>query len=1083
MPKNVLPESGYYRYPTLHRDTVVFISEDDLWCVSKSGGVARRLTSGLGECSSPAFSPDGNFIAFTGREEGNPEVYLMPATGGRVKRLTFLGGTLTWVLGWHNGKILFTTNAKQSFKEFQCLMQISPDGGEPESLNLGHGVAISFSRTSNACVIGRNSADAARWKRYKGGTAGEIWVDAVGKGNFENISSDFQIRGNFVNPMWLTLKSGARIFFVSDHLGVANIHSVSPDGKNLRSHTSHRDYFARYPMLDAAGSNTIVYHAGGDLFCLDADTNQTEKITVEYHSPRTQLQRKFVDVQKHIEHLAFHPSDTHIAVTARGRAALLHLAEGAITTIGEPNGARYRLAEPLHDGKHAAVISDASGEERLEVYRIENGHLNHRAKDLKTVDIGRAILLKASPAHNEVALTNHRQEVMIVNLTSGKRILIAKSGFDRIAGISWSPDGRYLAYSLHHSYEQAAIEIYDTTAKKKHRVTTPLLADFAPCFDTEGKYLYFLSQRVFDPVYDNLHFDLNFPKGTKPYLITLKKDALSPFIVEKKISHAGLPDDFDLNDLTAKGATKEKTKHAKVEIDFDGITERVAAFPLPEGRYVQSGAAKGKAFFLNLPIQGAMNEAEPGGKLHAYSFDDKKSDVIADDVSSFSISASGKVMFYESKGAVHYQTLSAHAAAKASAVDFSRVKLSIVPRDEWRQMYHEAWRLQKEQFWTPTMSGIDWTIVRNRYAPLIERAGARSEYSDIIWEMQGELGTSHCYEQGGDYRPKPRYPLGFLGADVKYEKSEKAYRIKHIPKGDGFEDGKGSALQSPGVNLHEGDLIHGVNGVQVSPDVSLDELLVNQSAQTVRLTVSRKNSKVHRSVPVKLLASEDMLRYRDWVNRNTEFVHTQSGKKLGYVHVPNMQAWGYAEFHRAYLNEYTHDGLIIDVRFNGGGHVSQLLLEKLNRKRLGYNISRWGVKAQPYPSYSVLNTIVALTNEFAGSDGDIFSHSFKMMKLGTLVGKRTWGGVIGIYPRHSLADGSLTTQPEFSFWFFDGGWGVENYGTDPDVPVDIAPQDYKHGRDPQLEKAIALALADLKKNPKSVPAFDKRPNLALPKLK
>jgi tricorn protease len=350
-----------------------------------------------------------------------------------------------------------------------------------------------------------------------------------------------------------------------------------------------------------------------------------------------------------------------------------------------------------------------------------------------------------------------------------------------------------------------------------------------------------------------------------------------------------------------------------------------------------------------------------------------------------------------------------------------------------------------------------------------------------MWEMQGELGTSHAYEMGGDYRPEPKYSLGFLGADVVFDNAVNAYRITHIPDGDHWDSANGSPLKTPGANLNVGDLILGINGTHVSEYVPLGELLVHQSSSPVTLIVADKEKQNIRSVVVKTLASEEMLRYRDWVNRNTKWVHEKSGGKVGYVHVPNMGPWGYSEFFRAYLAEYDYDGLIVDVRFNGGGHVSQLLLEKLNRKRLGYDVSRWNEHPEPYPAYATFGNVVALTNEFAGSDGDIFSHSFKMMKLGVLVGKRTWGGVIGIYPRHALADGTYTTQPEFSFWFFDVEWGVENYGTDPDVFVDIAPHHYRDGIDTQLEKSLELVLKMIQDNPPKLPDFTPRPNLALSK--
>ncbi|MCS6989359.1 MAG: PDZ domain-containing protein [Chloroherpetonaceae bacterium] len=1073
-------KQGYYRQPALHQDRIVFVSEDDLWEVSVKGGVANRLTATLSECSSPAISPDGKWIAFTSKDEGHPEVYVMQSDGGNPKRLTFLGATLTRVLGWKDGYIIFTSNAKQAFRKFQCLMRISLEGGEPQSLKLGHGVAISFGKNGGS-VIGRNSADAARWKRYKGGTAGEIWLDKDGSGKYENFSAKLGFKSNFVTPIWIDLDGESRIYFVSDHDGIGNIYSASLDATDLKQHTFHDDYYVRYPQKDGAGGNRIVYHAGADLFIFDAEKNAYEKIDIQYRSPFTQRNRKFVDAQKHLETYFLHPDGERVAITTRGHAFGMHLAEGAVTEFGKDDVARYRLAQFLHDGKTLVVISDASGEERLELYSAEEGKLNQFIKRFEDLDIGRALMMRVSPKANHACLSNHRQELFFVDLDAGEMRLVAKSKFQRIGGFSWSPDGKFIAYGFAFSPEKSAIEIYDIERGESHRVTNPVLIDEQPCFDVEGKYLYFLSKRVFNPVYDDVHFDLNFPRATKPYLITLRKDLPSPFLVEPKLSAKPLTTEtFAERGANGNGSDK---REISVQIDFDGIAERVVEFPVPEGRYVAIGAAKGKAFFLNNPIQGAMSDERAGGALEVFRFDEKKRETLFEDVESFELSPDGKTLVMSQKGSLRYAQTHAlcDKTKETKQLNLSRIRLSIVPLYEWTQMYREAWRLQRDQFWTEDMSKVDWNAVYHRYLPLLARVASRVEFSDLMWEMQGELGTSHAYEMGGDYRPEPKYPLGFLGADVEFDAELKAYRIAYIPDGDHWEDGKGSSLKTPGANLSVGDLILGVNGTPVSERVPLGELLVNQAATPITLTVADKQKQNVRSVVVKTLASEEMLRYRDWVNRNAKWVREKSEGKVGYVHVPNMQAWGYAEFHRAYLAEYDCEGLIVDVRFNGGGHVSQLLLEKLNRKRLGYDVSRWNEHPEPYPAYATFGNVVALTNEFAGSDGDIFSHSFKMMKLGTLVGKRTWGGVIGIYPRHALADGGLTTQPEFSFWFFDVGWGVENYGTDPDVFVDIAPHDYCCQRDPQLEKALELVMEKIRQNPARLPDFTKRPNLALPK--
>ncbi|MBV8720908.1 MAG: PDZ domain-containing protein, partial [Candidatus Eremiobacteraeota bacterium] len=417
---------------------------------------------------------------------------------------------------------------------------------------------------------------------------------------------------------------------------------------------------------------------------------------------------------------------------------------------------------------------------------------------------------------------------------------------------------------------------------------------------------------------------------------------------------------------------------------------------------------------------------------------------------------------------------------KTGWIDLDRASVEIVPRDEWAQMYREAWRLQTEQFWVEDMNDIDWDRVYDRYQSVLARVRTRGELSDLIWEMQGELGTSHAYEYGGDYRVPPQYQRGFLGADVAWDGERGGYRIDRIYRGDSWNRETDSPLAEPGSDVHEGDLIVAVGGKRLSREVTPDRLLVNTAGRDVSITLrSRKDEE--RTVLVKALESEAALRYRAWVEAKRRYVHERTNERVGYLHVPDMGPWGFSEFHRGYLGEFDRKGLIVDVRYNRGGHVSPLLLEKLVRKRVGYDVPRYG-EAIPYPPESVGGPIVAITNQFAGSDGDIFSQCFKIYQLGPLVGKRTWGGVIGIDPYHYLVDGTLTTQPEFSFWFVDVGWRVENYGTDPDYEVDVAPHDYRENRDPQLDRALELMEDAIERYVDVRPDLGTRPSLPLPTL-
>ncbi|HBP20452.1 MAG TPA: peptidase, partial [Planctomycetes bacterium] len=473
------------------------------------------------------------------------------------------------------------------------------------------------------------------------------------------------------------------------------------------------------------------------------------------------------------------------------------------------------------------------------------------------------------------------------------------------------------------------------------------------------------------------------------------------------------------------------------------------------------------------------------GTLYTYDLKELKEEHYVGGVSDYGLSFDRKTLVYVAERRVRVVKAASKPEGEGTNrssgwIDLSRLSVSVVPQAEWRQMYREAWRLQRDNFWTPDMSGIDWEAVYERYLPVLERVATRAEFSDLMWEVQGELGTSHAYEFGGEYpRGVPAYRPGFLGCDLVLRDGK--WQIERIVRGDSWRRPFDSPLAEPGLDVREGDVLLRVEGQPVGPEHPPGERLLHRAGEEVALVLQR-GEEPPRRVVVKTIESEAELRYRAWVEGNRRWVHEQSGGRVGYLHVPNMGARGFAEFHRYYLAEFDREGLIVDVRMNGGGHVSQLLLEKLARRRVGYDVPRWG-KPEPYPSDARLGPVVCLTDEHAGSDGDIFSHCFKLLGLGPLVGKRTWGGVIGIWPRHPLVDRTVTTQAEFAFWFTDVGWSVENYGTEPDVEIDRAPQDWVSGSDPQLSGGLAEVQRLIAAEQPQVPDFGPRPVLTPPRLK
>ena len=1014
----------------------------------------------------------------------------MPALGGEAKRLTYQGSNAT-VVNWDadSKNILYASGAGLAFDPW--IWKICAEGGEPQRLSSGPANHIDFG-DNGGVVIGRLTREPARWKRYRGGTAGQLWVDTQGDGQFQPLAP---VDSNFTTPMWI----GERIYFISDHEGVGNIYSCLPTGEDIQRHTHQETYYSRSAQTDGT---RIVYHAGADLFVYDIESDTDTRVDVEFRSPRIQRQRKFVSASRYMREYALTPDGHALALTVRGKPFTMANWEGAVLQHGERSGTRYRSTQWLNDGKRLVTLSDADGEEALEIHTRDGSADIVR---LDALDIGHVRYLTVA-LHTEddkndcLLLINNRFELLHINLETQEMRVLDKSHYRNIQGVTWSPDGKWCAYSFPFTETTRSIKLCKIETGETWLVTQPEFSDFAPAWDPDGKYLYFLSSREFDPVYDALHFDLGFPSAVRPLLITLQKTLGNPFVPEPRPFEEEKEDKDKENEKEKDETSDEKSEKETepIAIDLEGISQRVVAFPYPRGHYGQIAGIEGKAIFTSFPSQDVLGPFDDDsnrarGTLHAYDFKEQKKETLVSGIDNFQLSRDMKTLVYST--ASRLRVLKAGKKAEGDSksgsrgspnrqtgwIDLNRIKASVIPAAEWHQMYREAWRLQRDYFWTENMSGVDWEHVYQRYLPLLDRIATRGEFSDLMWEMQGELGTSHAYEFGGDYRSSPNYAQGFLGANFAYDAESGGYRITHIPQGDAWETTKDSPLNAPGINVRKGDILLSIGGQRVSETVSPGELLVNLANQEVQATFQNADDSEKRVVTLKVLRSERELRYREWVSQNRQYVHEKTDGKVGYVHIPDMSRRGYAEFHRGFLAEVSYPALLVDVRYNGGGHVSQLLLEKLSRRRIGYDIPRWGTP-HPYPDASVLGPMIAVTNENAGSDGDIFSHCFKLMELGLLVGKRTWGGVIGISPHQMFVDRGGTTQPEYSFWFVDVGWRVENYGTDPDIEVDYRPQDYATEGDPQLDRAIEELLRQMEENPPEVPDFGERPRLTLPAL-
>lgn len=1065
---------AYLRHPCIGSESVVFVTEDDIWTVACLGGVARRLTFAQGRFDFPVLSPDGQWLAAAANEDGAWDVVVLPADGGLTKRLTWSGAGGARPVAWlGNERIVFVTGIKSftGVADQKILCAVDIHTGIVEELPYGFSSAVAYGDNNRVALL-RKGSNPAWWKRYRGGLAGEIWIDTSGSGEFVRILED--LRGNLASPAWL----GERLYFVSDHTGIANVHSCSPCGGDVQQHTHHSDFFVR---CLASGQSKLVYQMAADLHVLDLTEEKSVLLSVVVRSTVPQRQEKFCDVWDNLETVTLHPVKEIASVVTRGKLFHLGFWHGPVEQHGVRQGVRYMHPTWLPAGEEYVVACDAGGHWQLVSFTSKgDGKLVPGSEN-----IGRPTEIRASPQGRKIAVSNYREELWTVDLDSGEiHRVFAESGF-QLHGFDWSPDGGWLAFARNVNAQANAIFLFDCESRVSHQVSSGRFQDCCPSFSPKGDYLYFASTRDFSVLYSDVTFSLDFPRSGMIMALPLRADLRSPLFKEPKEYEDEEDDDDDDEGDKESSARRPASKSRSAEeadsdeedlvvkVDLDDIIARLVALPGVSERLEDVIAIEDKVLFMAQPIEtlSSWEADEEHATLKCFDLESEKVDVLAEEVSDFAVSLDRKRLLLEIDGVVRIVEAGKKPdfdhekdgnCRKSGVLDLDRIRVQVSMREEWKQMFGEVWRLQAEHFWTSDMAGIDWNDVYARYQPLLDKVGSRSEFSDLVYEVHGELGTSHAYEFGGDYREHPEYKTGFLGADLQFDQALGKWRIERILRGDSWVLDASSPLAAPGLGIADGDWLLAIDGQDLSAEFSPSQALHCRAGTELTLDVApAANVGNRRRVTIHVLSSEMKLRYRDWVEGNRRRVSEASGGRLGYIHIPDMGPAGFGAFFRDFVPESVCDGLVVDARFNRGGHVSELLLEVLSCKVRGLCQSRWfGVST--YPTLAPRGPLVALTNSFAGSDGDMFPHVFKMAQLGPLVGTRTWGGVVGIMGRHPLVDGSLTTQPEFAHWFADVGWKLENHGTEPDIHVESRPQDEARGFDVQLNKAIEVALAQLK---------------------
>jgi len=1096
---------SYLRFPHLHGDTLVFVAEDDVWTVPLSGGRAYRLTADHVPVAQPRISPDGARVAWTSWRDGAPEVYVSDLDGGGVRRLSYWADGRVLTVGWTpSGEVIALSAVGQPSPRRSWAYAIPAGGGTPRRLDYGPVSDVAVSAGGPAVVVTTTmSREMAWWKRYRGGTAGKLWWDAAGTGEFARLGAELD--GQLGSPMIVGAGAALRIAFLADHEGWGNLYSLSAQADDLRRHTDHGAagapaYYARHASTDG---ERVVYESAGELWVLDALDTAPRRLEISLGGPRSAREPFRVDTAAELTSALPDRTGRSSIALVRGTVHRLTHRDGPARTLLAAPGARARLACPLGEDQ-AVWIDDVEGEDGVCVVPLDE-----RAEGAQPLrrhgvgKLGRVLELATAPDGSAVALAAHDGRLLVLDPATGALRELARGADGEISDLCWSPDSAWLAYCDPVESGLSRIVLARLADDTLVAVTPPRFVDTDPAFTTDGKYLAFLSRRSFDPIYDQHAFDLTFPASWRPFLVPLAARTPSPFGASpdgRPVSPADEgPEDPPAPEPTSRPVDGEEGEPPPEEpeqkqqaatppvvtVDVDGLADRVVPIPVVAARYGGMQAGKNCLLWYRMPIAGVLGDGRAGTEdkpqrpvLERYDLTRRKLEVIADPVSSFAVSGDGtrlvvrdrhtlRVLRTDRSGSATPEGNAVDGGTDEYDVDTRRIVVTVDPNREWRQMFDEAGRLMRDHFWTADLAGVDWAGEMDRYRPLVDAVGSHDDLVDLLWELHGELGTSHAYVVGGGAGDGSGRP-GLLGADLEPYPEGAGWRVLRVLPPETSAPAARSPLSGPGVDVRAGDVILEVGGVPVDPDHGPAPLLVARAGGLVELTVrsgpERADAGAVRRVAVRPLRSETALRYQDWVAGRRAFVADRSEGRLGYLHVPDMMAPGWAQLHRDLSRETARDGLVLDVRGNSGGHTSQLVVEKLARRVIGWDAPR---HRQPttYPADAPRGPVVALADELSGSDGDIVTAAIKRLGIGPVVGVRTWGGVIGIDGRYSLVDGTRVTQPRYAFWFDDVGWEVENRGVAPDVEVVIRPQDWVAGRDPQLERAVDMALAALAERP------------------
>ena len=1086
------------RFPTTNGAQIVFCYAGELYTVGKDGGVARRLTSGPGYTSFPRFSADGTQLAFTSHYDGNTEVYVMPGEGGEPKRLTTtatLGrddvsdrmGPNNIVMTWENTKPLVVFRSRmQSFNSFiGDLFTVGLDAELPKQLPIPRGGFASFSPDDSKMAYNRVFREFRTWKHYRGGMADDVWVLDFKTGGLENLTND---PSQDICPMW---GPDNHIYFVSDRDGRMNLFSIDLATKELKQLTQFKDYDIKFPSI---GKDAIVFEQAGYIWRYDLASKQATPVPIQIKEDLAAGRSALVDASKHIESVSLAPDGERAIVVGRGDLFSVPAKDGTPRDLSRTSNAHERDAVWSPDGKWIAYNSDITGENELYVRSQEGKGAPAQVTNGADTYYYKAIW---SPDSKKLLWSDRLQRLRFIDVASKAITQVDQDQYGEIATYDWSPDSQWIAWSRPEENNGLKVYLFSLVDKKPTAVTDNWYSASDVRFSDDGKYLLMTSSRDFSPIFGQDDFAEVYRDMSRVYLVTLAKETENPLgprsdevgKADKKKEDDAAKKEEDKKPTPAKDEKKEPKKPVIVKVDLDGIQNRLVALEIPRGDYSSLRMVNDRIFYLRRTVaddSGNDEEEGPGDQkshLCSYSLEDRKETVLGD-VGGYEITADGKKMLVKVKDDYAIIDLPKdkleikdEKAGKDYTLKLKGLDMMLDRHAEWNQIYFESWRQMRDFFYAPNMNGVDWKAMRDKYAALLPFVNHRNDLTYLVGELISELNNGHSYVAGGERPETPRIKLGLLGAQLSRDPASKAYRIDRILPGENWDKHARSPLTEVGVNVKPGDYILAINGTPVASLPNLYDALIGTADKQVILRVNSKPSDDGaRDVTVVPVADEAPLYYLAWVQKNIEDVAKKTNGEVGYVHIPDMGQAGLNEFTKLYFPQVRKKGLIIDVRGNGGGFVSPLIIEKLRRQLVMVEMSRNGTP-QTNPPNTFLGPMVTLIDEFSASDGDIFPFRFKAMGLGKLIGKRTWGGVVGIRNPLPLADGGQFFRPEFAPYSKEGkGWVIEGHGVDPDIVVDNDPTKEFKGEDQQLDRAIQEIQTEMKTKSYELPPIPPFPN-------